>query len=103
MGQQTDVNQPTVQRQRGLELLGLILDYSGDSLVNFYSQFYQFFKVSIGDGDSGIRFETVKCLINIFDNIGFMSKEHVNLYKELVNPILQIIEHCLQTQDEDNA
>ncbi|CAK60429.1 unnamed protein product (macronuclear) [Paramecium tetraurelia] len=100
---QTAKNQDIVTRQRGLMLLALIFDYSGDSLKPFYSVFYPFFIENLQDSDKQIRVQTVKCLISLFDNIEHMNKQEAQQYKTLVEPILRFVDQCIKEGDEDNA
>ncbi|CAD8054568.1 unnamed protein product [Paramecium sonneborni] len=100
---QTSKNQDIVTRQRGLMLLSLIFDYSGDSLKPFYSVFYPFFIENLQDNDKQIRVQTVKCLISLFDNIEHMNKQEAQQYKTLVEPILRFVDQCIKEGDEDNA
>lgn len=44
---------------------------------------------------------TLKCLVNLFDNTGEMKVEEINMYKELVGPILNILDNLIDQNDED--
>ncbi|KAM3142401.1 hypothetical protein pb186bvf_005558 [Paramecium bursaria] len=100
---QTANTQDLQTRQRGLILLSLIFDYSGDSLKPYYKAFYPFFVQNLQDPDKQIRAQTVKCLISLFDNIENMSKEERQQYQSLVEPILVFVDQCIKEGDEDNA
>ncbi|EAR86075.2 karyopherin, putative (macronuclear) [Tetrahymena thermophila SB210] len=99
--QHTDKSQTLQNRIYGLQLLELVLDYSASSISSFYNNFYPFFKESIQDSNKDIRIGTLKCLVNLFDNIQDMTADQINLYKELVGPILNILDSLIDQNDED--
>lgn len=99
--QQTDKSQVLQSRIFGLQLLELVLDYSAASLSQFYTSFYPFFQQSVSDENKEVRLATLKCLVNLFDNIHEMKTEEINLYKELVAPILNILDNLIDQNDED--
>jgi len=79
--------------QLKLDILFFLLNSA--SLASFYGNFFPFFKESISDAHKDIRIGTLKCLVNLFDNIDDMKNEEVNLYKELVAPILNILDSLI--------
>lgn len=86
-----------------MQLLALILDYSGESLKPFYKDFHSFFKNSISDPDIKVKIATVKCLINLYDNIEAMEKDEVQMYKEFITPIIEIADYCVKNGDHETA
>lgn len=83
-------------------LLEVILDYSGDALQPFYEHFYQFFKINIQSEERILRIQTLKCLIHLFDNITYMNDKQINLFKDLIPSMLNILDECVNIQDEEN-
>jgi len=101
--QKTDNSQEIATRQAGLQLLGFMIDSSGDFLDEYYEQFYNFFRNTINDQNATIKRETVKCLAYLFASIYSFSEEHIKLFQELIPPMMQVLDVCLAQGDEDIA
>lgn len=72
-------------------------------MKQYYGTFYHFFKESLVDPNKDIQVLAMKCIISVFDCINYMSKEQISQYKDLVLPILQILDKCVADGDDETV
>lgn len=99
ISQRTDSQQPLEVRDGAIYLLGLILDISAEHFIEHFTDFYKFFATTIGDAAKSIRYQSLRCLLYLLENVS--ESEHIGMFTNLIEPVMKVVDECVTDgQDE---
>lgn len=99
IAQRTNSQQPLEVRESAISLLGLILDISGDCFSDHFTDFYKFFKNTIEDSAKSIRYQSLRCILFLLENIA--ENEHIGLFVNLIEPVLKVMNECIDDKQDE--
>lgn len=99
ISQKTEASQSTQDRESAITLLGLILDISGEHLVSHFQSFFSFFQNTIQDPDKSIRYESLKCILHLWEN--GTESEQLALFASLIEPCLKVVNECIDDEKDE--
>lgn len=99
ISQRTNDSQTVETRENAIYLLDLILNISGEHLESHFTDFYTFFSNTIQDPVKQIRYESLKCILHLWENLS--DNEHLKLFSTLVEPVLKVVNECIDDRQDE--
>ncbi|KAI7861966.1 armadillo-type protein [Spinellus fusiger] len=91
-------------REVGIYCLYTLFEVISDCFMDHMTSLFDLFKKSIVDAESKtVRVTTVLVLGKVADFIDTEDKENIEMFRAMVPAMVNVLEHCLNEGDEENA